>query len=52
MIDDFATGHSGAFVVPVRLVELTNRRQRNLLAGQITGQFDEMMNVPCAETLR
>ena len=33
-------------------VKLTNRGERNPLTRKITGQFDETMNVPCAETLR
>jgi hypothetical protein len=33
MIDDLTAGHSSAFIVPVRLVELTNRGQWNPLAN-------------------
>jgi hypothetical protein len=53
MIDDFTAGQDlGAFVGPVGFVQLTNRGERNPLTRKITGQFDETMNVPCAETLR
>ena len=51
VFDDVAAGHLGALTRPVRFVKLTNRLQRNALANQSTGEFDQAVDIPRTQTV-